>query len=95
MVVGICKLAIHLHECHSLKEKRGIVRRVKERAFNQFKIPISEVGSLDMWQRAELGFAVVSNDRKIVEGLIQRIADFVEDLGLVEIIDQYQETVNV
>lgn len=94
-MVGICKLALHLPVCRSLKEKRGVIRRIKDRTLNNFKIPVSEVDSHDTWQRAEVGFAVVGNDRRNIEGMIQRISNFIEELGMVQISDQYAEIINV
>jgi len=88
-------LALLIPGCRSLKEKRGIVRRLKDRTFNRFKVPVAEVGFQDKWQRSELGFSVSGNDRRIVEGIIQKMTDFIEALGLVQIIDVYNEIINV
>jgi len=95
MVVGICKLDLMIPGCRSLKEKRQALRKIKDRTFNTFGIPVAEVGQNDIWQRAELGFAVVGNDRHKIEGLIQRMQDFIESLGVGRIIDQYTEMINV
>lgn len=95
MIVGICKIVLFIPECHSLKEKRMVLRRIKDKAFNQFKIPVAEVGSCDLWQRAELGFAPVGNDRRTIEGIMQRMMNYVGDLGVAEITDQYTEMINI
>ncbi len=95
MIVGICKLVLYLPVCHSLKEKRGIVRKIKDRTFNKFSIPVAEVDHLDKWQKAGLGFSITGNDRKVIDGLMQRMINFVEDLGLAELLDVETEIVNV
>jgi len=95
MIVGFSKLTLSIQACHSLKEKRGVIRRVKDRTFNKFKVPVSEVGSQDKWQRAELGFSIVGNDKRVIEGLLQKIENFIEDLGLVQVIDSCSEIINV
>lgn len=95
MIVGVCKLSVHLPTCHSLKEKRGLLRKVKARTFNKFKIPVSEVGGLDKWQLSELGFSITGNDSRLIEGLIQNISDYIESLGLVMIMDEYRELLSV
>ncbi len=95
MIVGICKLDLRIYECRSLKEKRKVLRRIKDRTLSSFGITIAEVGSNDLWQRSELGFAVVGNDRRVIEGLIEKVHTFVEGLGGAHIIDQYTEIINV
>jgi uncharacterized protein YlxP (DUF503 family) len=95
MIVGICKLDLRIYECRSLKEKRRVLRRIKDRTLHSFGIPISEVGSNDLWQRAELGFAVVGNDRRTVESVMEKAQNFIEGLGGSNIIDQYTEVINV
>jgi len=93
MVVGICKLALFLPECQSLKEKRSVLRRIKDRFFGQFKITLAEVDDLDLWQRAGLGFAFVGNDRRVIESLVERAANFVESLGGAQVIDRTTEII--
>ncbi|MFA5810776.1 MAG: DUF503 domain-containing protein [bacterium] len=95
MIVGICKLDLRIDGCHSLKEKRQVLRRLKDRTANQFGIAVAEVGNQDLWQRAELGFAVVGNDRRIIEGIIERATTFIEDQGPVGLIDRYTEIINI
>jgi len=95
MVVGICKLDLRIHGCRSLKEKRQALRRIKDRTSNEFGVMVAEVGYQDLWQRAELGFAFVGNDRRVIEGLIDKATGFVENLGVAVLIDRYVEIVNV
>lgn len=95
MVVGICKLDLRITGCRSLKEKRQALKSLKDRTEHKFRVRISEVGFHDLWQRAALGFAVVGNERNIIEGLIQRISNFVGDLGTTSIIDRYSEIINI
>ena len=63
MYVGIAKLALILGDAHSLKDKRMVVRRIKDRVRERLHVHLNEVGELDVWQRAELGCAVASGDR--------------------------------
>jgi uncharacterized protein YlxP (DUF503 family) len=95
MIVGICKLDMRIFECRSLKAKRKVIRRIKDRTKNAFGIGISEVDSQDLWQRAGLGFAIVGNDHGTVEGLMEKVANFIEGLGDAQIIDHYTEIINV
>ncbi len=63
MYVGMAKLSLVISNAHSLKEKRMVIRRIKDRVRERVGVIVNEVGSLDTWQRAELGCAVASNDR--------------------------------
>lgn len=63
----MAKLSLMLAEAHSLKEKRMVLRRIKDRVRERLGVFVNEVGSSaskDSWQRAELGVAVVSGERQ-------------------------------
>jgi uncharacterized protein YlxP (DUF503 family) len=57
------KLSLVIDESHSLKEKRMVLRRIKDRVRERLHINLNEVGEHDVWQRAELGCAIASSDR--------------------------------
>jgi uncharacterized protein len=80
--------------CHSLKEKRSVVRKLKERVRNRFHVPLSEVGGQDTWQRLVMGFAVVGSDRQTVDRVVTEITRFVDRAGLAELIDETHEIVS-
>lgn len=63
MYVGLVKLSLAISESHSLKEKRMVIRRIKDRVRERVGVVVNEVGDQDSWQRAELGCAVTSSDR--------------------------------
>jgi uncharacterized protein YlxP (DUF503 family) len=89
MTVGIARLTLFLPEAHSLKEKRMVLRRVKDRARQKFNLAIAEVGDNDVWQRARLGIAVLGNDRRFVESALDEVVRFVR--GEVEVTDVERE----
>lgn len=60
----MAKLSVVIGQSHSLKEKRMVIRRVKDRVRERASVVINEVGEQDNWQRAELGVAVASGDRQ-------------------------------
>ncbi len=63
MYVGVVRLTIVIDHSHSLKEKRMVIRRIKDRVRERVGVAINEVGEHDRWQLAELGCAVMSGDR--------------------------------
>jgi uncharacterized protein YlxP (DUF503 family) len=63
MYVGIVRITVVIDQSHSLKEKRMVIRRIKDRVRERIGVAINEVGEHDRWQRAELGCAVTSGER--------------------------------
>lgn len=88
MVVGICRLDLRLLEApHSLKEKRQIVRRIKERIRNHFEVSIAEVDENDLWQRAVIGVSCVSKDQVHANSVLSKVIDKVDSDPTIELID--------
>lgn len=73
MYVGVAKLALAIPNAHSLKEKRMVIRRVKDRVRERLHVAINEVGALDVWQRAELGCAIPSAERAKALELVDQV----------------------
>lgn len=94
MIVGICKLSIHFPETHSLKEKRQALRKIKDRTAHQFHVQIAEVGELELWQKAELGFAIVGNGGNNIRSLMQKIVRFLEEMHVGQILNCEEEVVH-
>lgn len=87
MVVGVLKLRLILAENHSLKGKRGVIKRIQARVSNRFNISVTECGDQDLWQSAVLGFAIVGSSRPVVEATLRKVVEFVDDLKLAEVAD--------
>ncbi len=62
MVVAMMTVELHVHGSQSLKEKRMVLRRVKDR-LRKFNVAVSEVEYHDLWQRAALAVVTVSPDQ--------------------------------
>jgi uncharacterized protein YlxP (DUF503 family) len=77
VTVGIARLTLFLPASHSLKEKRMVIRRVKDRLQNKFNVSVAEVQDNDVWQRAVIGLAVVGNERRFVESALDEVIRFV------------------
>jgi uncharacterized protein YlxP (DUF503 family) len=95
MVVGIGIITFRLHECRSLKGKRKVVKSIISRLRNNFNASVAEVGSNDIYQRAEIGFSLVGNDKAVINSKIDKIINLADDLGLAEIIDTEMEIIHV
>ncbi len=77
MTVGIARLTFFIPDSHSLKEKRMVLRRVKDRVRQKFNVAVAEVEENDVWQRAVVGLALVGNDRRFVETALDEVVRFV------------------
>ncbi len=87
MVVASLSLALLVPESGSLKDKRQIVRSLKDRIRNRFNVSVAEVDHQDMWQRATLGVAVVGPDHGSVRLVLDNVARFVEKDLRISVLD--------
>jgi uncharacterized protein len=86
MVIGVCRVELHLSDRHSLKEKRQVVKSLKDRIRREFNVSIAEVGDQDLWQRAVVAAACVGTDRAYVNGVLDQLLRMVEREDGVEIV---------
>ncbi len=75
MTIGVLQMEILAHDAMSLKDKRRVVKGLKDRLAHGRNISIAEVGALDEHRRALLGLAMVANERRYVEGALAKIVD--------------------
>jgi uncharacterized protein YlxP (DUF503 family) len=94
MVVGVCHIGLIIHDNHSLKGKRQVLKKVVAKVKNRFNVSVAEIGSHDLWQRAEIGLSAVGNDRAFINSLLDKVVDFIENLHIVEITDHDIELIN-
>jgi uncharacterized protein len=75
MPIVYCELELFLPYCHSLKEKRQILRKVQDRLRANYNFSIAEINHQDLWQRATLGAVTVGADHKLLEKLAHQLVD--------------------
>ena len=88
MVVGVLRLTLFLPENHSLKGKRGVLRKIKARVSNTFNVSIAECDAHDLWQKAVLGICQIGADEPYVDGALRQVVRFIEDMHVAEVGDQ-------
>jgi uncharacterized protein YlxP (DUF503 family) len=91
MVVGVLSWQLSLPGCGSLKEKRSVIRSLKERLKHRFNVSVAETAHQDTWTRAELTVALVSPDRSFATTALDKIDRFVAGNGRAIILDTYRE----
>nr|HID59884.1 DUF503 domain-containing protein [Desulfobacterales bacterium] len=93
MVIGVGVVVLRLHGNDSLKGKRKIVKKLIARLQQTFNFSVAEIGANDIYQRAEIGFAVVGNDKRTINSKLDKAINFVEDISIAELIDYNMEII--
>lgn len=76
-VIGALDLRLAIFGAVSLKDKRRVVKSLKERLGNRFNVSVAEVGLLEQRQQAMLGVVMVGNDSRFIESCLDKIVDYV------------------
>jgi hypothetical protein len=87
MIIGVLQLELSIGDAMSLKDKRRVVKSVKDRIAHGHNVSVAEVGALDEHRRSVLGIAMVSNDSRYVQGALSKIVDFVRAIRNVDLMD--------
>jgi uncharacterized protein len=91
MVIGYGIINLRIPESGSLKEKRSVLKKILKRAQNEFNVSIAETGNLDHYNFAEIAFAVVGNDSRYINGKVDHLLRFVENMQVAEILNSKVE----
>jgi uncharacterized protein YlxP (DUF503 family) len=78
MIVSVALFEIHIPHAQSLKEKRMVVKSLRDKLRHRFEISAGEVGLHDSHQRARLAVSFVSIDDPSADGMLERVLAFVE-----------------
>ncbi len=95
VVVGTLRIALSLPGNDSLKGKRKVIRAILDCARSRFNVAAAEVADNDAHTRAVLGFAVVSNDGRHANSMIDEITSFVAGAGAAVVVDRTMEILHV
>jgi hypothetical protein len=87
MTVGTLVVTAVVRNAQSLKEKRHVLKSIKDRVRDRFNVSVAELGSQDLWQKTELGFAAIGNDARFVDGLLAHVLNFIRTLPAVDLVD--------
>jgi len=66
-------LEISLPYAHSLKEKRSVVQKIRDRLRSRFNVAVAELDHQDVWQQATLGVVSISNSRPLLENVFRQV----------------------
>ena len=77
-VIALLTLDIHIPHAHSLKDKRMVVRSVKDRLRSKFNVAVAEVDHQELWQRAQLSVVGVGSDEAYLNQMLHHALEEVE-----------------
>ena len=78
MVIGILLVGISIPGANSLKDKRRVVKSIKDKLRDGFNVSVADIGNQDLWRSADLAIAVVSGDSSYANGVLSRVQDMIE-----------------
>jgi uncharacterized protein YlxP (DUF503 family) len=81
MVVASLTWELSLPGCSSLKEKRSVIRSLRDRLRDKFNVSVAETALQDVHERAEITIALVASDGKMAESVLQKADQLVEEHG--------------
>ncbi len=97
MPLAFLTLQLRIEHAHSLKDRRQVVRSMKDKLRHGFNISIAELDEAVTWQSATLGIAAVSGSRDYLQGQMQQVESAAERIALelsAEITDSWWEFVD-
>jgi len=74
MVIGVLTVSISIPEARSLKDKRSVIRSLKDRIVHHMNVSVAEVGNHDTWKHSELAFVTVASEKPIVEKRLAKLS---------------------
>ena len=73
MPIATLTLELRIEGAHSLKDKRQVLRSLKDKLRGSFNVSVAELEQSDLWQRATLGVVSISGSRDYLAGLMQQV----------------------
>jgi uncharacterized protein YlxP (DUF503 family) len=73
MAVGLLTLELHIADAQSLKDKRQIIRSLKDRLRGKFNVAVAELDFQDSWQRSVIGVVTLGNEEHYVQEVLQKV----------------------
>jgi len=94
VVIGACELKLMIIGAHSLKEKRKVLKSIKDRLL-RMNVSVAEVDDNDKWQASTLGITLVSNEVSFINSVIDKIITGIEAGGEVELLANRIEIIHI
>lgn len=89
--IALITISAQIPAAQSLKAKRSVVKRLKEKVRAKFNISFSEVGDMDKWQQAVFAATMVSNDQQHLERNVEHLSTFLDTFHEIMVVDFHRE----
>ncbi len=93
MRIASLEVKLFIGEAGSLKEKRRIIRSLKDGIRNRFNASVAEVDALDKWQSAVIGVAVVGNEYAHLESTLAKVVNYIKTVRSCRLVDYHVEII--
>jgi uncharacterized protein len=80
MPVGLLTLELHIADAQSLKDKRQVLRSLKDKLRRNFNVAVAELEHHDQWQRSVVGVVTISNEEKHLREVLQKVLDEADNI---------------
>jgi hypothetical protein len=80
MPVGLLTLDLHIADAQSLKDKRQVLRSLKDKLRQKFNVAVAEMDHHDAWQRSVVGVVTLANEEKYVREVLQKVLDEADEI---------------
>jgi hypothetical protein len=91
MFIGVCTIEMHIPQSGSLKTKRQSLKSLKDRIRSRFNVSVAEIDDNDLWQKASLAVAAVSNDKSHLNQTLDHVLNLVRSVPDVSLLDYHIE----
>jgi uncharacterized protein len=80
MPVGLLTLELHIPDAQSLKDKRQVLRSLKDKLRREFNVAVAELEHHEAWQRSVVGVVTLSNEEKHLREVLQKVLDKADEI---------------
>ena len=80
MAVGLLTLELHIADAQSLKDKRQVIRGLKDRLRGKFNVAVAELDFQDSWQRSVIGVVTLANEERFVQEVLQKVLEEADEV---------------
>ena len=87
-IVGVGRYVVEMSGLESIKEKRSLVAKIKDRVANRWNVSIADVGPQNDSDEAIIGVAAVSSDREYLQSVLNSIPNFIDELGVGRVVSE-------
>ncbi len=93
MVIGILNIKLMIRDSHSLKDKRRVIKSLKDRIRQKYNVSLSELGAQNSHKQCVLAVAMVGNERQYVNSVLSSLVNSFRQFPRVELIDYSLELI--